>query len=162
MSLWDMAPVVREFRMGEEIALHEVFFSAVHALGAEEYSTDQLDAWAPVAFDKDRWIDRMRAIRPFVVERGGEIVAYGDLQTTGYIDQFYVASGHGRQGVGALLMDHINRMAGFSRIESLTSDVSLTAQPFFERFGFVVVEARAPTIGSMVIPQVFMRKELAG
>jgi putative acetyltransferase len=162
VALWDMAPVIRECRVGEELDLHEIFFSAVHALAPGQYSRAQIDAWAPVSFDKDRWIERVRDLRPFVVERGGEILAYADLQPSGYIDHFYVGGGHARQGVGTVLMDHIHRMAGFSRMGSLTSEVSLTAQPFFERFGFAVVERRQRGVGSVAIPYVFMRKALSG
>ena len=39
----------------------------------------------------------------------------------------------------------------------LTSDVSRTAQPLFERFGFTVVEERQPELRGVVIPNAFMR-----
>ncbi len=42
----------------------------------------------------------------------------------------------------------------------LTSDVSLTAQPFFAHFGFQVVECRVAVIRGVTIPNARMRKEL--
>jgi putative acetyltransferase len=45
-------------------------------------------------------------------------------------------------------------------ITELTSKVSQTAQPFFERFGFVVVEQRKSVIRGVELRNALMRKEL--
>lgn len=44
---------------------------------------------------------------------------------------------------------------------ALSSDVSLTAQPFFARFGFEIVEQRCPVIRGVAIPNALMRGERA-
>jgi putative acetyltransferase len=46
-------------------------------------------------------------------------------------------------------------------IHQLTSDVSRTAEPFFARYGFAVVERRLPEHRGVVIPNAFMQKELS-
>ena len=43
---------------------------------------------------------------------------------------------------------------------ALTSDVSKTAQPFFERFGFRLVERRLPKLRGIALPNVRMCKNL--
>jgi putative acetyltransferase len=47
-------------------------------------------------------------------------------------------------------------------ITELTSNVSQTAQPFFERFGFVVVERKKTVIRGVELRNALMRKELRG
>ena len=42
----------------------------------------------------------------------------------------------------------------------LFSDVSLTAEPFFERFGFSVVERKSVLIGKIPLPNARMEKLL--
>ncbi len=37
---------VRDFMLGDEPALHAVFYSAVHAIARSDYSAAQLNAWA--------------------------------------------------------------------------------------------------------------------
>jgi len=149
---------IRLFRAGDELALHDVFYSAVHDVASRHYSAEQIEAWAPVSFDHDQWVERMRAIAPFVVEEAGCIVAYADLQPTGYIDHFFVSGAVARRGIGALLMNHILDAAKAQEIHVLTADVSRTALPFFRRFGFVVVEEHAHVVRGVVVPNTSMRR----
>jgi putative acetyltransferase len=58
-------------------------------------------------------------------------------------------------------MEHIHQSARRQAIQVLTSDVSLTAQPFFAKFGFSIVEQRSPVIRGVVVPNALMRKALA-
>jgi putative acetyltransferase len=151
---------IREFRIGDEMALYAVFHSSVHQLASEHYTRAQLNAWAPRKFDENSWVKRMQGIRPFVVEHSGEIVAYADLQSTGCIDHFFVSGTYAKQGIGTLLMNRIHEAAHMRRLKVLTSEVSLNAQPFFQRLGFAVVERRASVIRGVAVPNFLMRKEL--
>lgn len=151
---------IRQFCSGDELALREVFYSAVHDVASRDYTAEQIEAWAPASFDRGQWIERMRTIAPFVVEDAGHIVAYADLQPTGYIDHFFVSGAVARRGVGALLMNHILDDAGLREIRVLTADVSRTALPFFRRFGFVVVEEHARVVRGVVVPNTSMKKVL--
>ena len=47
-----------------------------------------------------------------------------------------------------------------SNITELISNVSQTAQPFFDRFGFVVVDRRKSIIRGIELQNALMRKEL--
>jgi len=152
---------IREFRIGDESALRAVFRSAVHELASADYTPEQIEAWAPAALDPDIWIERMRCIRPFVVEFDGEILAYADVQANGYIDHFFVAGPHARTGLGTLLMQRIRSTASARGITVLTSHVSRTAQPFFARFGFFVVAHHSPVVRGVVVPNALMRCALS-
>jgi putative acetyltransferase len=152
--------LIRPFRLGDETALHAVFLSAVHGLASKDYTAEQIQAWAPQDIDQELWAHRMQGIAPFVVEVSGNIIAYADIQSSGYIDHFFVAAAYARKGVGSMLMNHLRKVASERAITVLTSDVSLTAQPFFEKFGFVVVEKRAPVRRGVVLANAFMRCEL--
>jgi len=151
---------VRDFTFGDEPALHAVFYSAVHTIAAGDYTPAQLDAWAPDRPDMEKWTVRMRAIRPFVVEEDGRIVGYADLQANGYIDHFFVSGTCARRGIGRILMNRIHAHAGELNIVRLFSDVSLTAQPFFERFGFHVLEFKTIVVSGVSLPNARMAKYL--
>jgi putative acetyltransferase len=150
--------LVRPFKDGDEPALQAVFYSAVHTIAAKDYSTEQLDAWAPHRPDWEAWTARMRALRPFVAEGDGRVVGYADLQTSGYIDHFFVSGKHARRGVGRLLMETLQARAAELGLVRLFSDVSVTAEPFFERFGFVVVERKHVVMGKVSLPNARMEK----
>lgn len=149
---------IRHYRNGEEPGLFESYYSAIHLIACRNYTPEQLRAWAPCDFDMDLWCRRIRAIDPFVAELEGKIVGYADLQPSGYIDHFFVSGTHPHQGIDTQLMRHLLNLANVQGICELTSDVSLTAQPFFRRFGFSVVEQRFPERRGVVLPNAFMRR----
>jgi putative acetyltransferase len=152
--------LVRRYRAGEEPALFEVYHSAVHMIASRDYSPEQVAAWAPDGLDAALWANRIRGINPFVAEIDGVVVAYADLQSSGYIDHFFVSGAHPRRGLGAMLMRRILEEAEHLGLSELTSDVSRTAQGFYERYGFRVVEHRSPVVRGVVLPNALMRLEL--
>jgi putative acetyltransferase len=57
-------------------------------------------------------------------------------------------------------MRRIHEKAAHKDIPLLTSDVSRTAQPFFMRFGFTMVEEKQPIIRGIVVSNASMEKRL--
>lgn len=151
---------IREFRRGDEPALWKVFFSAIHGTAAAYYNQEQINAWAPAEMDQSRWAERMHGIAPFVAEDQGTIVGYADVQPDGYIDHFFVAATSARQGVGSLLMQRIHEAATAQNIDSLYSNVSLAARPFFEHWGFHVEAAQRVEARGVEMDNFRMRKSL--
>lgn len=130
--------LIRNFRPGDEPALWAVFFSAVRITASRDYSPEQVVAWAHDEPDMTRWTERMRAMNPFVAERDGRAIGHAALSNDGYIDHFYVAADCVRQGVGSALMQHIHEQAQGRKLTRLYSEVSITARPFFEHWGFII------------------------
>jgi putative acetyltransferase len=153
--------LIREFHPGEELALHEVFHSSVHELAGGCYRADQLAAWAPDMVDEEAWVGKIRALRPFVAEASGRIVAYGDLGQSGYIDHFYVAGWCARRGIGSALMRHIAGAAQQRGVVELTADVSRCAEAFFAQHGFLVVERRTVVVRAVEMAHARMCRKLA-
>lgn len=151
---------IRDFIIGDEPALYAVFYSAIHEIASQHYAPDQIGAWAPESPDMAIWTKRMQGIHPFVVEIDGQIVAYADVQPSGYIDHFFVSGPYSRRGIGTVLMNRIDDVAQAQEIDRLTSDVSRTAQPFFRKFGFKIVEHREPVIRGVMVPNARMEKQL--
>jgi putative acetyltransferase len=151
---------IRRYEPGEEAALFDIYFTAIHLVASRDYTAEQIQAWAPPNLDAALWKNKMREISPFVAELNGEIVGYADVQSTGYIDHFFVSGSHSRRGIGSLLMRRIFAQTISLGIASLTSHVSRTAQPFFAKFGFMIVEQRFPEVRGVVIPNALMSRRL--
>lgn len=154
------SPYIRRYRAGEESSLFDVYFTAIHLVASHDYTPEQVQAWAPRDLDVDLWAGKMREINPFVADLNGEIVGYADVQSNGYIDHFFVSGKHPRRGIGSLLMKKILSEAASLSIPLLTSNVSRTAQPFFQRFGFVILEKRNPEIRGIVVPNAMMCRQM--
>jgi len=155
------AMIVRAFKDGDEPALQAVFYSAIHTIAARDYTSQQVDVWAPHRPNWDAWTAKMQALQPFVVEEGPRVVGYADLQANGHIDHFFVSGTYGRRGVGRLLMETIHAHAAEKRLGLLFADVSVTAQPFFKHFGFLVREHKSAVMGAVSLPLARMEKTLA-
>lgn len=152
--------IIRPFRIGDEPSLLEVYRSAIHQVAIRDYTREQVKAWAPDAMDMASWINRIRNIEPFVVEIDGVAVGYADLQPDGYIDHFFVSGDHPGQGIGSALMQHLVETARSRNLAVMTSDVSKTAQGFFLKSGFQIVEHKHVTIRGVVLGNARMRKLL--
>lgn len=152
---------IRRYRESEAAALWEVFATSVRVLAAADYTPEQIAAWAADDRPLSAWEERMRCIQPFVAEIDGSAVAYADVQADGYIDHFFVAPGVARQGVGSALMHRLHEEAAALELPRLYSHVSLTARPFFERWGFAVVEKRTVEVRSVTMHNFLMTKSLA-
>lgn len=151
---------IRPFKPGDEASLMRVFRCAVHGIASKDYSPEQVNAWAPADMDLESWGERIRPLHPFVAELDGDIAGYADLQPSGHIEHFFVSGEYPRRGVGSALMAKLHESAQRQGISSLTADVSLTAEPFFARHGFVVIERKLPIRRGVVLQNAFMRKQL--
>jgi len=152
--------VVRDFVPADAPALRGVFESAIHGTARRDYSQQQVDAWAPHSHDAHAWAARMGGLAPFVALLDGTMAGYADLQASGCIEHFYVASEAGGQGVGGALMRHILARAQALSLAELRSQMSLTAQPFFAHFGFEIVERRVVDVRRIELRNAAMRLPL--
>ncbi|MDO9402599.1 MAG: GNAT family N-acetyltransferase [Polaromonas sp.] len=152
---------IRDFRPGDESALRDLFHASVQNLTASHYSQEQRDAWAPADHDVKAWGERIRHNRPFIAESDGVIAGFADLQPDGYIDHFFVSSECARRGVAAALMVHIHEAANARGIPQLYSNVSLTAEGFFQKCGFRVAERQLVDVRGQRLANARMEKSLA-
>lgn len=151
---------IRNFRDGDEAALRAVFYASVHGLACKHYSPEQLNAWAPLAYDAAQWGERMRANQPFIAEIDGGMAGYADLQASGYIDHFFVAAAYAGRGAATALMAHIHQATASGGITRLFANVSLTAEPFFTKHGFVLEARQQVTRRGVVLDNARMHKHL--
>ncbi|EGR0130513.1 GNAT family N-acetyltransferase [Vibrio vulnificus] len=131
--------IVREYRESDASELWDIFYNTVHKINICDYSEAQVNAWAPDDFSVEVWQQRMNSISPFVAEIDGQIVGYADLQENGLIDHFFCHYDYQGQGIGRRLMTHVLSVGRSQGIVRFYSKVSITARPFYERFGFNVV-----------------------
>ena len=136
----------------------QLFFNTVRNINRQDYNEQQLQAWAPESMDLFIWNKRMMDVEPFVAEVDGITVGYADLQNDGLIDHFFCHQNYQRQGVGRALMMHILHEGKKRGIKHYFSQVSITAKPFFEHFGFKVVEQKLLEVRGEELISFYMEK----
>lgn len=152
--------LIRDFIPGEETDLRRVFMSSVHELARGFYTPEQLDAWAPAVHDKQGWANRIAALRPFVAIIEDRVAGYADLQDDGYIDHFFVSGDFPARGVGSALMQHVHGVALERGLRKLSAQVSLSAEGFFARHGFLVDERQTVVVAGVPMENSRMSKGL--
>jgi putative acetyltransferase len=151
---------IRPYRPGDAPVLRRVFASSVHMLAARDYRPEQLAAWAPHDHDAAQWADRMQRIQPFVAELDGTVAGFADVQSSGYIELFFVSGDHAGRGVATALMAHLEASAQAQGLAALHANVSLRAERFFLASGFVIEVRQEVERAGVMLRNARMRKVL--
>ena len=130
---------VRTYEIGDTQQIVKLFYDTVHQVNIRDYTQAQVDAWAPADMDIESWTKSLSSKFTFVAEEGEKIAGFGELEASGHIDRFYCHQDFQRQGVGRLILKQIESKAQDLGINKLFTEASITARPFFETQGFIVI-----------------------
>jgi len=131
---------LRRYHSEDWTEVAKLFYDTVHSINAADYTEIQLNAWVPEDMDLPELESRLSNTYSVVVENGGIIIGFGNENGTGYFDCLYVHKDYQRMGVGSLIADNIEGYFFDMGIQIITTDASITAKPFFEKRGYVVLK----------------------
>jgi len=129
---------LRAYRPSDCAELARLFYDTVHTVNARDYTKEQLDAWADGQIDLEEWNQSFLAHESVVAADGGEIIGFGDLADSRYLDRLFVRRDCQRRGVATAICDRLERAAR----GTVVTHASITARPFFEKRGYRVVRAQ--------------------
>ncbi|MEG4942554.1 GNAT family N-acetyltransferase [Microcoleus sp. F4-D5] len=132
--------IVRTYQICDTQKIIKLFYDTVHEVNIRDYTKAQVDAWAPADMDIESWTKSLSSKFTFVAEEGEKIAGFGELEANGHIDRFYCHQDFQRQGVGTQILAQITSKARNLGIKKLFTEASITAKPFFESKGFIVVK----------------------
>lgn len=127
---------LRKYQPSDYAQLAELFYQTVHSVNAKDYKKEQLDAWASGEVNLPAWDASFRTHRMIVATENGEVVGFGDMDETGYLDRLYVHKDYQGQGVASAICDELER---FAAGKTFTTHASITAKLFFQHRGYHVV-----------------------
>lgn len=142
---------IRRYASEDACALRALFFGTVRSVNRKDYSERQIEAWASDEITFDSWQALLDKLVPFVAEMDNKVVGYADLQPDGLIGHFYVDHNHQKMGIAGALMQKIFQQGDKSKIRRFYSHVSITAKPFFERYGFKVIEEQQVEVRGQIL-----------
>ncbi|MFJ2300802.1 GNAT family N-acetyltransferase [Oerskovia paurometabola] len=152
--------ILRAYDESDAEATLRVFLRAVRVTASKDYSPEQIAAWGSDDISLDVWAVKRLQTDTVVAVEGDEVLGFSDVDERGYIDMMFVDPAVTRRGVASALLDHVTRAARGRGAVELTTYASLTARPFFEKHGFVVVEERQPVLRGVSLTNFSMRKPL--
>jgi putative acetyltransferase len=151
---------VRDYHPDDAGATIDIFLRAIREGASKDYNLAQIDAWAKVD-DPKVWA-QWRASRPtWLAICEARPVGFSDLKADGCLDMMFVHPDHQGKGVASLLLETVEAAARGQGYWRIFTEASLTARPFFERKGFIVLAAQTVEKRGQTLPNFRMEKSLA-
>ncbi len=152
---------IRQFEPQDAEQIARLFHETVRQVNIRDYSSEQVQAWAPDHLYFRNWAAVCANRFTYVADERGMIVGFGELETNGHIDCFYCHKDYQRCGVGRQIYQAIAVKALELTLDCLFVEASITAKPFFQRMGFSVVKAQQINCRGQVLINYQMEKVLS-
>ncbi len=125
---------IRKYKNEDCDKVSKLFYETVHSVNAKDYTSEQLSVWAK-DYDglKVRRNDLLRQ-NTLIAEIDGVIAGFGSIDKSGYLDLLFTHKDYQSQGIATAICDELEK--SFTVINTCAS---ITAKPFFESRGYVVV-----------------------
>ncbi|MFI3326752.1 MAG: GNAT family N-acetyltransferase [Clostridia bacterium] len=122
----------------DEVA--QLFYNTVHSVNSKDYSEDELNAWASGTINKTVWNNSFLEHNSIIATENELIVGFGDMSISGYLDRLYVHKDYQRQGIATDILNKLEKTLEKIGVTKFTTYASITAKPFFEAMGYVVIQ----------------------
>ncbi len=152
---------IRIARQSDVVELKELFQQTVLSVNSRDYSREEVEDWASCGNDLSK-IEEMIKTHYFVVAINQlfQIVGFASITSQGYLHSMFVHRDFQGKGIASLLLKEIERYAMESEIVRITSEVSVTARPFFEKWGYTVEVEQKRKANQLCLTNYWMAKGL--
>ena len=130
---------IRIAQQSDSAELRDLYKNTVLVVNRRDYSQDEVEDWASCGDDLSN-IEEMIKTHYFIVavNQLSQIVGFSSITPQGYLHSMFIHADFQGKGIATMLLEEIERYAITKGIIQITSEVSLTARPFFEKKGYVV------------------------
>lgn len=146
---------LREYITSDCEQLAELFYQTVHSVNAKDYTEEQLNVWATGKVNIQEWNDSFLKHKTVVATENDEIVGFGDIDESGYLDRLYVHKDYQGKGIASAICNELECSANEKLI---TTHASITAKPFFQHRGYRVVLEQEVVRQGIVLKNYLMEK----
>ncbi len=153
-------PVLRPAARNDIPAMMALFHASVHEVAGADYDKAQCNAWAPDSGEPARWEKRLVEQQVWIAETDGELSGFCAWTIDGYLDLLFVHPRHVRRGVATALCAKVDNDLHTRSVRRVHTQASLTAQPFFHRQGFRLIDHQVVHTRGVDLPNAVMEKIL--
>ena len=152
--------IIRQANIDDLEDILNLFVETIKHTCRNDYTEEQIEVWTSSAHNIERWENKILAQYFIIAEINKEIAGFGSLENENYIDLMYVHKDHLRKGIANRILDALMNRAQEYGKNILSSDVSKTARPFFERNGFTVIKENEFDMNGVLISNYLMTNEV--
>ena len=152
---------IRQAQQPDAVELRELFQNTVLVINRRDYSQAEVEDWASCGDNLSK-IEDMIKTHYFIVAVNplSQIVGFSSITPQGYLHSMFVHKDFQGKGIATLLLKEIERYAMENKIVRITSEVSITARPFFEKWGYTVEIEQKRKANQLCLTNYWMTKEL--
>ena len=151
---------LRPFLPADTPLLAEIFRESIMELTGEDYSEAQQEAWVSRADDLEAFAKRLGGQLSLIGTLEGSPVGFASLAGGSEIDLLYVHPAAAGQGMAAMLLDALEKLAAARGAQKLSVDASDTARGFFEKYGYVPQQRNSISVGDVWLANTTMSKQI--
>ena len=153
--------MIRVALQSDTVELKQLFQNTVLAINRRDYSQAEVEDWASCG-DNLANIKDMIKTHYFIVavNQQSEIVGFSSITPQGYLHSMFVHKDFQGKGIAIMLLNEIEQYAITNGIMRITSEVSLTARPFFEKRGYIVEEEQKRKANQLPLTNFWMAKQM--
>lgn len=151
---------IRKLEKSDLDSCIELFRNTVHVINAQDYSPTQLNAWAPPVIDQNTFWESLSQHIAYIAEYNNQIVGFGDMSYQGYFDRLFVHKDFQRKGIATALIKKLEDEAKALGINKMYAEVSITAKPLAEAFGYHVIKQQIKEFNGESFVNFVMEKKL--
>jgi len=152
---------LRPFLPADAPLLAAIFVAAIQELTGDDYNEAQQGAWAAAAEDEAAFGKKLAGELTLIATVQNSPVGFASLKGNAHIDMLYVHPSVVGQGVGAMLIDALERLAGARGARALSVDASDNAVEFFKKRGYVATQRNSVPRHGEWLANTTMQKQLA-
>lgn len=152
--------IIRAALQSDAVELKNLFQNTVLAINRRDYSQAEVEDWASCG-DNLSNIEDMIKTHYFIVavNQQSEIVGFSSITSQVYLHSMFVHKDFQGEGIATMLLNEIEQYAITNGIMRITSEVSLTARPFFEKKGYIVEEEPKRKANQLSLTNFWMAKQ---
>lgn len=151
---------IRNGTLKDVAEMQDLFVKTVKNICCDDYTPEQIKVWISGIENTQRWISIVDSQALLVAEEASKIIGFISLESGNYIDMLYIHTDYQRKGIAFRLFSEMENIAKQNNIKELYSNVSITAKPFFEKLGFVVIREQQVILKSIPLTNYKMIKTL--
>lgn len=152
---------IRQANTNDIPDLKDLYHNTIQTINRQDYTQEEADDWASCGNSTSRW-EELISTRYFIVAENSkaEIVGFASISIQGYLHSMFVHKNFQRKGIASLLLMNLELYANQNNICQITSEVSITARPFFERKGYTVEKEQKRQANKLYLKNYWMIKSL--
>ena len=152
---------IRIAQPADVLELKDLFQDTVLNINRRDYSKAEVEDWASYGNDLSH-IKGMIKTHYFIVatNQQSQIVGFSSITHQGYLHSMFIHKDFQGKGIATILLNEIERYATARGIMRITSEVSLTARPFFEKRDYIVEKEQKRKANQLSLTNFWMAKKL--